>query len=657
MGQPVFDGNVSFLGGQNSGLEPGLIAENQYWKGINTSNKYGSLGPRPGFDHLANIEMLTPGGIIGPDARERSYKQILRTGKMQGAGPYVSDQGIFIIAIISGLIFRIDPVAQTAVVLEVQLQDSPQPLSSFEPPTQRLNQYTDKHHWSQAGNQFVIADYPDYPIIITGSEARRVDPSKYEIPVPAVLMAYNQNRLFAFSHVHEFTAGDPVGNRSTPNAPITFEEVFAEASIFNGQVFSLGSTNINNPITAVGFLPAVDGSTGIGPLFVGTKSSLYAYQTQLERVYWGQSGFGSLVLSKAGISGQRAFVTVGSDVWFMGGDGRIRSFSVARGDQQKWARTPLDKEVENWIRFCDKDLIQYTLAAYHNNRIFFSVNPQLTSARDLTGKKVLDISFKGMVVLELDSVSGFLQSANPAWAGLWTGVNPTEFVELDEELYVFSKDPGSVNALYKMEPDNITWDTWQGKRRQIVSRVETKQYGFTQQGLNFILKEEMTVYPGLKDVGGQFCLVLERRNDDYPNYTHWRTFKHKAPVDICGTGKSLCGTDCPNTLSVLVPHSFREVNFGDPQNIDNEDFCNPVTHEQMRYFNETQFRITITGKTWRMTSFRVKAEMQEDDQLISNEVCESEEVEVVQNCDEPTDFNLYSTAEKQGVWKCEEIDC
>lgn len=649
MGQPVFDGNTSFLGGQNAGLEPHLIGENQYWKGVNTSNKNGSLRSRPGYKHLVNIKVLTEGGITGPDARVRSYSTIYRTGKMQGAGPYVADQGVFIIAVISGIIFRIDLSTQQAVVLSVELQDSIFSFDATEPPTQRLNQYTDKHHWTQAGKYFVIFDYPDYPIIIDGHVARRADPAKYEIPLPAVLGTYNQNRLFAFSSVHEFTAGDPVGNPATPDAPITFEEVFAPASAFNGQVFSLGSTNINNPITAVGFLPAVDSNTGIGPLFVATKNSLYAYQTQLERAQWGQAGFGSLILSKAGIAGQRAFVTVQSDLWFMGGDGRIRSFSVARNDQQKWSRTPLDKEVENWIRFPDKSLIQYTLAAYHNNRILFSVNPYLTTARDLTGQKVSDIAFKGMVALELDSVSGFMQSANPAWAGLWTGVNPTELVELEDELYIFSKDPGSINALYKVEPDDITWDVWQGKKKQIVSRVETRDYIFAQQGLMYALKEEVTVYPGLKNVGGKFCLAVERKNDDYPNYTPWRTFKHDAPIETCVS-------NCTCILPVLVAHNFREVNFGDPQNIDDVEFCNPVTNEQMRYFNHTQFRITITGLTWQFTAFRVKAELQEDDQNITETVCHDGGIELVQVC-EPSDFDLYSTAFKQGVWECQKIEC
>lgn len=651
MGQSVYDGNTSFFGGQNSGLKPELLNASQYWTGINTTVKNGALRPRPGYSELqngrANIKILTEGGIVGSDGRTKLYKDILRTGKFQGAAPYIADEGKFIIAIISGIIFRINPYNSTAIVLPVKKQ--PNNFVSDEPPTQRLNQYVDRHYWSDAGRFFVIFDYPDYPVIIEGGEARRADPSLYEIPVPAVLGTFNQSRLWVGSIANAFLAGDPVGNPATPDAPITFEEVFAPAAVYNGQVFTLGSTNINNPITAMGELEAVDSSTGIGPMFVATNNSVYMCQTQLERAAWENSTFNIKVLSKAGIAGQRSFKNVGSDVFFMGGDGRIRSFSVARGDQSKWTRTPLDKEVLNWIRFCDKSLIQYTVVEFFNNRILFSVNPQLTTAMDLENNPVLDVSHQGLIALELDPVSGFLSVGQPCWAGLWTGINPMEFINLDNELFVFSKDSESVNVLYKVEPDEISWDTWQGKRKQIVSKVETKSYSFNEQGLMYSLKEEVTIYPGLENIEGEFCMEVARRNDNTANYTYWNKFKHIAVVEACSIEDG--------TIPNLVPHSFREVNFGDPLI---SDVCNPVSNEQIRYFNETQFRIVLTGMNWELNAFRVKAELQEDDQLKSiNIQCENElkEIKVEKECTFPSDFDLYSTAFKEGEWTCQLTGC
>ena len=658
MGQEVFDGNSSFLGGQNAGLDPNLIAPTQYAKGINLSTKKGSLGPRPGFRELDEMQVITEGGIQASNGKIATFANIFRKGKFQGAGPYINDQGKFMIATISGIIFAIDPIKMQASVLEVAAD--PSPLSGYEPTTQRLNQYVARHNWAELGQYYGICDAPDYPVILQGLEARRADPTKYEIPLPANILAYNQNRAFAFSIYHEFTGGDPVGNLATPGAPITFEEVFAPAAAFGGQVFSLGSTNINNPITAVGYLEQVDGSTEIGPMFVATNKSIYQYQTQLPRTAWEANTFGSKISSKTGIAGQRAFTNVGPDVWFMGGDRRIRSMSVVRGDQGKWVRTPLDKEVLNWMRFCDPELVKYTVAAFHNNRIFFTVNPEIVTARDLEARKVDDVCFRGLVSLDLDNVSGFMQNGAPSWDGLWTGLRPMEMVELDQDLYIFSKSPNGDNEIYLMEPDEVSWDTSKGKKKQIVCRVDLRAYEFMQQGVQYALKEEVTLYPGIKNVTGNFCMEVSRRNDDFPNYTEWRKFQHTATPGPCKVG-SICGKDsCYESedcqkLPILAPHSFREINFGSPQSSDDTDFCNPVTNEQMQYFNKTQFQITFTGLTWEMTAFRVKAELKADDNLIT-QVCDvKENVEVEKLCEQ--DFDLYSTAFKEGGWSCQLAEC
>ncbi len=175
------------------------------------------------------------------------------------------------------------------------------------------------------------------------------------------------------------------------------------------------------------------------------------------------------------------------------------------------------------MRFCNPELAKYTVAAFHNNRIFFTVNPEVVTARDLEARKVEDVCFRGMISLDLDNVSGFMQSGAPAWDGLWTGIRPMEMVELDQDLYMFSKEPDNTNALYLMEPDEISWDTWKGKKKQIVCQIDLRGYEFIEQGVQFALKEEKTIYPGLKNITGDFCMQVARRNDDFPNYIEWRT--------------------------------------------------------------------------------------------------------------------------------------
>lgn len=632
--QEVFDGSTSFIGGQNAGIEPNLINPTQYAAGINVSVKRGNLFPRPGFEHIYPIKVMTEGGISLPNGAVRSYQDIFDYGKFQGASPHAMETVTEIVAVISGLIFCIHPKKGMAFVIPVTEVDGKQ---------SRLGQYNDKHNISEAGRYYVICDWPDYPVILDGHMARRADPSKYEVPLPAVLTTYNQNRLFAFSNVNEFTAGDPVGNPLTPEAPITFEEVFAPAAPFIGQIFSLGSESLFDGITAAGFFPRIDGNTDLGPAFVANKHSLYTFQTQLERTAWGQTNFGSLALNRVGIAGQDAVTKVQQDIWFHDGEGHIRSFSMARSDQQSWARSPLDKEVENWIRYCDPSLISYSLAEYHNNRILFSANPFIATSLDLFGNPVEDIAFRGMIALELDPVSGFGQQPNPSWAGLWLGVNPMAFINVENDLYIFSKDEGSRNSIYRIQPDKLSWDSWRNKRKQIVSRIETRQYGFDSQGLEYALKLEVAAFPGMKDIGGEFYFGLERRNDNFPNYSNWRTFKYSAKVEQTNV-KS-------NKMNSLVPHTFREMNFGSPVDY-NDDKCNPVTGEQMHAFDVTQFRMTLSALSWRMTEFRLKAQLADDGQRITHDVCKpNENVEVIDDGGDIVNFNLYSIAPKEGTWE------
>lgn len=634
MGEPIEDGTTTFIGGQNAGLYPDRIGRAQYASGINGTTKDGTFSPRPG---KTQIGLTFPQNTFftRPDGTKISHEKIFNSGKFQCAGDYINDTGKFIIAVISGIIFQIDPVAETVVVLDIETQTSVSDIGieAIEPRTQRLDQYTARIQWSHAGRFFVIFDYPDYPIIIEGGSVRRADPAKFEI-FPSVLGAFNETRMFAFSNLNEFTAGDSTSNTLTPNAPITFEEVLAPAAPYATQIFSLGSTNSNNPITAVGFLQQTDNITGIGPMFVATKSSTYMYHTETPRAQWQNEQFGTLVLAKVGMASQRGVLNLNGDILFYDGMGNIRAFSVAQADQKRWSHTPIDKEVKNWVKYDDPTLTPACVAGYFNNRAFFSVNPFRANAIDLYGNKVIDYACKGMVALELDNVSGFGQGATPVWAGLWTGLKPMEMVDLDGTLYIFSKDSNSTNTLYRVESDDITWDTWQGKQKQIKSRLYTRDYNFAESVGPFVMKEEVAAYTDFKIIEGKFSCELEKKSDQYPVWEPWRIFSHIAQVQR---------SDFPfdKVMPELLPHSFREINMGSPI-IENQ--CNLITSEELRYFNKMQLCLTITGLNWKLDNVRLKATTQEDANLITD-VCPEDGLpkQLILDDDRLSDWDFYST--------------
>lgn len=639
MAQEIRDGNVSFRGGQNDGFLPDRIGEDQYSRGINVTTQDGGLGPRPGFVHT-RIEVITEGGVTQDDGTFQSYVDIFRSGKFQGSHPYISDNGKFIIAVISGVIFQIDPVAETASVLTVEASKlTTSPVSDFvQPPTERLDQYCARHAMTAAGRFLVIFDFPSTPVIIEGSEARRSDPNATDVDgapcpeVPAsVLGAYNQSRLFVTSQVHEFTAGDPVGSRTAPDAPITFKEVFNEAAAFLGQVFSLGSTNTNNPITAIGFIQVPDTSTGIGPLFVATKDAVYTFRSDQPRTVWEQIQFGSLVLFNSGIAGEKAFTNLNSDLIYMGGDGQIRSLHAARQEQSRWSNNPIDRELGEFVRFDDKRLSALTVVASYRNKVYVTVNPYSLFASDVCGVPVVDHAFRGIAVLELDNVSALLRGANPVWAGIWTGIDPTDIVQLDDELYLFAKDSNGKNDFYRLD-ESISHDVYNGERRSIISRVYTREYIFENPTA---LKEEKGVQLLLTSLDGEISIRVDRKAESAARFSKWGEWEHNARTKTVDAG---CGP-----LKNLNKHALRELTFGDPEEFD----CNEVTQDDHRYFFKSQYRLTIQADDWKLQTLSIKAEVQPDDMRTAG-VCDSQVVDVERNCDDVDDWNLYDVTMEAG---------
>lgn len=634
MQDELTDGNLSFRGGQNAGTLPDRIREDQYAYGINITTKDGGAGPRPGFV-FTDITVTTEGGVPDVVGKIVPYQEILHSGKFQGAHAYITESLTGILAVVSGVIFVINPVLQTAEVLEIEEQEgeltgiSPQ----FEPSSQRLDQYAQRFNISNAGRFVVIHDYPDTPVIIEGGVARRADPDAVDEqgnPAPelfaSVLGTYNQSRYFFSSIANEFTAGDPVGSTAAPDAPITVLEIGTTAAPFVGQVFSLGSTNQNKPITAMGFTQVMDSSTGLGPMFVATKDSIYTFRTDLPRTQWEQTQFGRLLLFNAGIAGQRAFVQVNTDLMFISGDGRIRSLLVSASGQQKFANTPIDREVQNWNVMDDPELMSIAVAEAVGNRVFFTVSPYRTFAQDLERNPVVDYAFEGMVVLELDNLSGLLADAAPAWAGLWTGIQPMDIVNVDGTIWIFSKDEG-VNALYRMD-ESLSYDIYKDQPRNIVARIYTREYPFQDR---FKLKKEKFVEPTFSNVRGDMSCIIDRKTEASGKWLRWREWRHNAIVDDCEDA-------CCDTRPVLQEQSFRDLNFGSPEV---EGDCDPITREDLRYFKRAQYRLTISARNWKLQTFRAVANLQEDAQLIHGP-CEHLQRKLEKDCSDVSDWLLYS---------------
>jgi hypothetical protein len=595
----LYDGAVDFLGGQDASVIPDRIAENCYASGINVSVRRGSIQPRWGFRRLDFT--VEEGELPNKYLYKKTYKELFETGKFQALAPYYVGDDKYLIIVVGGLIFAYS--LNTEDISYIKIADGTY-----------LNSRATRINWTPAGQYLILYDFPAQPVIIDRLKARRSVSSAMEIP-SAVLGAFNQNRLFIGNAGTEFTGSDPVGSTATPYAPLTFAEVEMAQSAYYGQIFKLPTVDHNNPITFMGFLQVTDTSTGIGPLIVGTSTALYSYATQNPRANWEQGPFGTIICYNAGIVSPRSFVNVNSDAFFLSGDGYVRSLSMSRDEQHRWARVPISREVENWFKFTDEELKRVSFAASFKNKVFFSVNPYRMPAVDFdTGYPISDFAHGGLAVLELDSLTSFGTPSKPVWTGLWTGINPMDMAVFDDRAFLMSKDASNINRLYEMDA-SINHDIAECKIRQIRSRVYTRELDFKDPFLN---KELHSVDFNFDSIKGDFKLDVQYKPSHAPGFFPWRVYTHKAPWRSTSVP-----TGC--FLNGYAYHHIRDLTLGAPL----DDLCSPITRDYYKVFRKVQLELTFEGQYWELHEFRIKAIPRP--QLPTQSVCE--ELPKVAVCD------------------------
>lgn len=605
--QDVPDGNTDFSGGQDASKNPDQVPPNAYYSGINITTSKGVLGPRFG-NHYRKVT-IPSGGVKTPTGLITKYNYIYNSGKFQALIPYSIGTQFYEIAVISGVIFLINQDTYSVEVLTL-------------PGTDSLNENAARLNWSNAGRFLEIYDFPSYPVIIEGNTARRADPAKYETPI-SNLGTYNQNRLAIANAGNEFTLGDPSGSLATPDAPITFEEVLLPGAFF-GQFFQLSTNYNNDPITAMGFLQTIDTSTGIGPLLVSTQSAVYSYQTQNPRTSWQAGQFGSIFIPSTGFAGQRAFTNVSSDVFFLSSDGQVRSASMSRQEQGKWAKVPISREVTNFLKYYDKSLIPYGFVTYFQNKIFISCNPYRITATNTLGEEVYDYTNGGMVVLELDNLSGLGQDSPPTWAGLWTGIRPMDMCVNNNRAFIMEKS-GGINRLYEVMPDK-NYDVHDIGEQEITSRIYTREYDFQ---AAFVDKQLSGFELELNKVQGKFDYTLEYKVAHSSDFVFWRNFKHEAPYNTCKIPKNC-------EANGFAKHNFLYINLGTPPSSSAK--CSPVTNEMYETFRKVQLKMTMKGRDWEIKGFVIRATV-DSTQNTTDSVCRGYKSAVLcEQCND--DWNL-----------------
>lgn len=549
--------------GFNSGVNPKLLADNQHWFGVNLTARGGNLKTRPPIRKIT----LDFHGDAAVDATEARF---------QGAAYYQSrNNQNLIIASIGGKIFRYAISNDTAIVDDISIATD-------------LNNPNAKEAWLFQGEEFMlINDGLSYPLIFDGASLRRSG-GQIAQELPASCMGHYVNGRFvvALPDRTSFIAGDLVGG---PSGTVAYNRRDAilktteNIAILGGNSFAIPLTA--GPINALFSSAIPDTSLGQGPLQIGTLNGIFSLNLPLDATQWTTTQQPSSVVALPGFGpvSQSGVVPVMGDAWYRGKDG-IRSFVVARRDFGTWVNTPLSDEMEQILPRDTPNLLGYCSAVNFDNRLLMTCSPYAVLDRG--------VAHRGLIALDFNNISSITSRSQPAYDGLWTGINILRLVtgEFDgvERCFAFALDADDKICLYEVLPTSTMVDMDYNGEDEVPTEawfISNAQFGrlIAPPQIRLPLKKLVTTELFFSQLAGNPVeFDVKYRSDYYPFWVDWKTFSICAPSTECPSG-------CVQPEDVQRQYATY-VRLPEPS-----DECNEQTKRRMRTGYQFQLRIQWTG--------------------------------------------------------------
>lgn len=631
-----YDGMLSFIGGQNAGIMPHLVLEDESSELWNCTVRGGSLNPRPGY---------RPIGLTFPTEEMEEW---FKTKKNQGVEFHTSRNGRTVqIWSVGGRFFTVD-VNNSGMVQEITPTGTTTTAANFTVPAVgssvavtvadadfirvgypiqingKIYNVTAKSgstltavnvddtpaagvsagaiviyldvnsqnvgivYMIQAEDFLIAQDGISKPFIFDGGSSRRSMTEKGEVPTGTV-MAYGIGRLWVAIPGRGFVAGDIVyGPTGTPaydkrDAILKFTE--------NTFIAGGGAFVAPGEITAMAFVSSLDTSTGQGPLMVFTETAVLSVNAPVEREAWALVQ-NPIVTTSLIANGAMSFYgtvpTVNGDIFYRAIDG-LRSFFLSRREVGSWGNTPISGEMDNVLPDDAEDLLKYQSAIVFNNRLLFT----LASRPDRYGAY-----WKGIGALDFDTISTMKGKTPPVYDGTWTGVDPVWLVVGKygrvERAFIAAINADNENELWEISTGDQFDDTDGRIKWTVISR------GFPfQNPLEMLRLENLEMF--IKNVIGDCDITVSYRSDDYPCWFPW-------------TADSVCANyrRCEAWENCETPIAFRggyktRISFGQPQDVSETADGKPA---RLGYIH--QLKIEIEGycevQKYRLTSTQVDEE-------------------------------------------------
>lgn len=557
----VFDYFDDLTGGVDGQLSPLLLTQNRLAKLINGTVRGGNVGTRPSY---AAVQLTF---------ENDTTKAFFERFPIQGGRYYwhPTTDGM-LVSSIGGRIFAANIYGVVKDITPSAGGNSSQlPLAWLE----------------QAEQYLVIQNGQDTAIIVEGLTSRRSDPDKTiqvgseTLPAPEVptgtVMGFGLNRLVVANKDRTaFKVGDIAGGSTTV---LTFSN-----ALYLNEAPEFAFPRQLGRIVCITFLAQADTAAGIGAcLVIGTRGVL-AMDLSQPRDQWLDLDISRVVLLDTGGVGANAVVQVNGDVFFRSQQGGIRTLRMARAEQSGWGKTPISREVSNYLATDSTGLLQYCQMARFENRLFCTTQPQLSDGH---------ANHLGMVVMNFDLVSSLAGKSSPAWEGVWTGITPTVLAtglfDEQERMLALCHDEDGINRIYEIRPE----EGFDIGTVPVPTTLHTKAFTFESP---YSLKELISADLWVTDIMGSTEFVVSWRPTGYADWTEWHRFT------ICGeSGGAACSTgEC--AVLTLTPRARSRIILPRPPKTCSVDGSNM----ELAFGYGFEFRIEWIGRA-KISRFRAHA--------------------------------------------------
>lgn len=607
------DGYIDFSGAVNQAVNSDKVADNQLSGAVNCSFVNG-LRPRDKFKTV-ELSVITEGERVTRDQFRQSYSDIFAQGKFQGCWEYENSSTLAFIAIVSGLIFKIDLLSCEVVLLSETIT---------------LDEYQDAYNATQGSDYFYIHNFPERTVIIDLDDTVRyanknntISISDNEVTAPEVPPSsvghFDDLRLVIGKDWNEYLFSDPAVS-DFDNGESTFSEVFQGASSRFGQVFSVPGTSSRLPISFLGSILVPDTSTGIGGLIVSNKKRIIAAASQNLPTEQLVPGFTTLLVKDHGIAGPRAATNLGFDFLYISTENQVRSLNTSRNQQGQWSNPSLSEEVKEYLK-STQDLMHLATVEYHKSKVFFNCNPYRVKAKDSKGRDVFDYAFKALLVMENNIVSSMNGSSPPGWAGIWQQnlLGFRDIIRVDNRLFVWAKTERG-NKLVEIVEGKV--DELFGVKYKVKSRVYTRALG----AKAFLTDKELQKITGELT---RFDLKLGLKIQGYYRPFHGQKFIKVGSAEFSVKDSLQCAYNVQDS-------GLKEFVLGRSKHISE---CDEGTGAGYQNWRKAEILLELTGD-WELNSLFVKYKETVVNSLATN-TCDyaADKVSSI-DCDFASDFNI-----------------